>query len=158
MEELDEYRQKLLSSLENVVEELSRLSIGLPPQAWYLPGEVEGQTPHYVLSRLLQLEAQVFNPQMRRIVYEDTPLLPPFDLEAWMADHYEPEKPVTLILEQFTSLRGQGVAWLRQLPVDNWSRTARHPWWGVHTLQWWAELQLEYSRQHIKQLTSFPSM
>jgi hypothetical protein len=95
---------------------------------------------------------------MRRIVEEDSPLLSTFDEDAWIVEYHEASQPVQEILGEFTNLHSQGVAWLEKLPVESWSRAARHPWWGVRTLQWWVELQLDYSHQHLKELvTSFSS-
>lgn len=114
----------------------------------------DGQTPHYILYNLYALEAQFFTIQLPRIRSEDGPELPIFDDEAWMAAHYAPEEPAINIIEETTKLRQQELAWLRNLSPQEWSRTARHPWWGMHTLQWWVELQLEYSLQVIKQLAA----
>ncbi len=72
-----------------------------------------------------------------------------------MTNHYDPDTPVQVILEEFTGQRIQEVSWLSSLPSENWSTTARHPWWGEHTLQWWVELQLEYSHQHLIELAAF---
>jgi len=158
MEELDTYRQELLSALEGVVIELSRTVGGLPYHAWQLPFVQGAHTPHYILAHLRELEEQVFSLQVRRILDEDSPVLTIFDDNVWVAGHYDPGKPARLILEEFTHLRKQEVNGLRVLPSEDWSRTARHPWWGVHTLQWWVELQLDYSQQHLKELAAFLAM
>ena len=72
----------------------------------------------------------------------------------WLS-HYKPEKPAQVIFEEFSELRKQEVNGLKSLPSEGWCHTARHPWWGVHTLQWWVELQLDFSNQHLADLAAF---
>jgi hypothetical protein len=158
MEELDTYRDELLFALAGVVDQLSEIVSVLPYNAWQLPFGHEMRTPHYILAHLRELEAQVFSIQLRRFLEEDTPLLLRFDDAAWMACHYKLEEPVQVILADFANLRRQELNWLRGLPAAGWSRSARHPWWGMRTLQWFVELQLEYSHQHLRRLTAFRAM
>ena len=150
MEELVEYRLDILAALEAEVPQLVQLAAGIPADAWHIPCENNWHTPHFTLSRLLLLEDQVFTIYIRRIVEENTPLLPLFDIDAWLAEHYVSATPAQAMLDQFTHLRTQQVTWLRNLPRQAWSRTARHPWWGMRTLQWWVELQLDYTRRHLQ--------
>jgi hypothetical protein len=154
MDELAAYRNGLLSALEGIVPELSRIAEAISSNAWHIPKKPGAHTPHYILAHLCVLEAQAFNPLLQRIVSDKTCTLPRFDDNAWMSSHYEPTKPAQVFLEEFIQLRRQELHWLRSLAPQSWSRTARHPWWGVHTFQWWVELQLEYSRQHIEEITA----
>lgn len=158
MDELVAYREDLLSALEGVVNELSKTVAGIPSSAWHLSIDLASHAPHYILAHLRELEAQVFASQLRRILDEDTLLLPIFDDEAWMASHYRSEEPALIIMEDFVNLRKQEINWLRKIPPAGWSRTARHPWWGVHTLQWWVELQLDYSYNHLRELSPLLDM
>lgn len=155
MEELDTYRQGLLFALEGVITDLSKTMTAMPPNSWQHPYKYGSHTSHYTMAHLCALEAQFFNPVLHRIVEEDDPLLPLFDDPSWMANHYEPDKPVQMIFVEFATLRKQEVIWLSSLPLECWRNTARHPWWGLHTLQWWVELQLEYSHQHLAELVAF---
>jgi hypothetical protein len=155
VDELLAYRQGLLSGLEGVIPELSRIAAAMPANTWQLLSEQGAHTPHYTLTHLRELEAQVFNTQLRRIVDQSVPILFAFDDIAWMASYYDSKKPAQIILEEFTFLRQQVIQWLQILPQASWSLSARHPWWGVHTLQWWVELQLDYSHQHLSALAAF---
>jgi hypothetical protein len=158
MDEIDEYRRELLSGLVDVADELSRTVAAIPAGAWHTSVDPDSLTRHYVLAHLHALESQVFAAQLHRVVEENVPLIPLFDAQAWMAGHYTSSKPAQAILDEFSQLRGREVAWLQELPVESWSRTARHPWWGLRALQWFVELQLEYSLQHVRELTtSHPS-
>lgn len=146
MEEIDGYRREIITSLGNAASELSGMGVAWPASAWHTSGS---RTAHYILAHLHALESQVFATQLPRIVEENLPLLPAFDDQSWMEGHYDPSQPVQALLDEFAHLRGQEVAWLRGLSTESWNCTARHPWWGVRTLQWWVELQLDYSRQHL---------
>jgi hypothetical protein len=158
MEELAAYRESLLSALTGVVDQLSEIVAAIPYSAWQFPFGHKVRTPHYLMAHLRELEIQGFSVQLRRFLEEDTPRVPLFNEAAWMASHYKPEEPVQAILADFANLRLQELNWLRGLPPASWSRTARHPFWGVRTLQWFVELQLEYSYQHLGELTAFHAM
>jgi DinB superfamily len=154
MEELNAYRKDLLAALEGVVEKLFQVAAAMPSGAWHKSLGSDGHTPHYTLAHLGELEAQVFVVRLRRILDEESPLLPLFDDEAWMLTHYKPDEPPQSIIEDYARLCQEELGWLRDLPPAAWNRTARHPWWGVHALQWWVELELEYAHQHLSQLTA----
>ena len=79
--------------------------------------------------------------------------MPLFDDDGWMATRYDPAEPVQSILADYARLRQQELSWLHDLPPAAWNRTARHPWWGVRTLQWWVEQCLLTARQQLEQLT-----
>jgi hypothetical protein len=158
MEEIIAYRQQLLNDLRNVANEVFQLVLAIPPNDWYISSGLEAYTPHYTLAHLRELEVQVFALQLRRFLLEGTLQLPLFDDVSWMAEHYDPSETAQAILEEFTRLRNQEVLWLEDLSPESWNRSARHPWWGVRTLQWWVELQLEYSHQHLRELLAFLSV
>lgn len=158
MEEITIYRHDLLTALDDVKTELSRVVMAIPSNAWHVALGPEARTPHYTLAHLRDLEKQVYIPNLYLIITEDNPLLPVFDDETWTLGHYHPAEASREILDEFVHLREQEVDRLRGLPTASWSRTARHPWWGVHTLQWWVELQLDHSRQHVERLTNVPVM
>jgi hypothetical protein len=153
MEELITYRQELLSALEADITLLTKIVAGTSTQSWYRPLGGDQTTPHYILARLWVDDAHGFTPQIRRTLDEEMPLLLVFDAEAWMADHYDPEEPARVMTENFASLRTWELGLLCGLPPASWSRSARHPRWGVHTLQWWVELQRDCSYQQLSRLT-----
>jgi len=154
MEELLAYRTDLLSALAGVVHELSKTITSLPADTLHQALHTDIHTPHYLLFHLRELEAQVFAVQLPRILFEENPILPVFDDDTWMDNHYHAEEPVSAILDELVRLRQNELAWLPKLSPANWSRLARHTWWGEHTFQWWVELQVDYSFQHLKAISS----
>ena len=157
MEDIIAYRQQLLSDLRNVAKEVSQLVLAIPRDDWYIPFGLEVYPPHYTLAHLRELEIQVFGLQLRRFLVEDTLQQPLFDDVSWMAEHYDPSETAQAIAEEFSCLRTQEVLWLENLSSESWNRSARHPWWGVRTLQWWVEIQLDISHQHLRELSAFLS-
>ncbi len=154
MEEIIAYRQELLSALLNVADELFVTVADTPARTWHLSFGPDWHTPHYMLSHLKEVETRMFIPNLYRIQARDNPLLTIFDDEAWMLGHYQPQESATKVLEEFTKSHQQQVGWLSNLGVESWSRIARHPWWGLRTLQWWVELELEFSQQEVEKLTT----
>jgi len=154
MEEIIVYRQDLLSALTQVLNELSQTVTAIPTTVWHIPFGQDSHTPHFILARLRELEEQMFTSTLHRIEVEDLPQLVLFDDKAWMAEHYQADKSAQIILAEYSALHTKEVTWLGGLPAASWSRIGRHPWWGVHTFQWWVELQLDYSRQHIERLST----
>jgi hypothetical protein len=75
-----------------------------------------------------------------------------FDEVAWMATHYDPLKPPSMLVEEFAGMRTGEISRLRGLSSADWSRLSRHPWHGLRTLQWWVEHQLEASNRHLHEL------
>jgi len=110
--------------------------------------------PHYILSHLQAVEVKLIDVALLSILNQPSPMIPAFDVESWMKTHYDPDEPAKAILKELVNLRNSEQAWLIELPSSGWSRSARHPWWGLHTLQWWVELQLDYSYQHLKEISS----
>lgn len=153
MDELIAYRRELLLAMENVVPGLSRIVTGTAFKDWHRKIGSDLHTPFYTLVHLWVMEAKEFALNVRRIYDEDTPLLAVFNDGAWMESHSRPKERPRNIMLDFAHLRRQELDWLCELPPAGWSRTARHPWWGLHTLQWWVELQLDCSRQHLNDLT-----
>jgi len=154
-QELIEYREGLLASLEAVTDALA-LTVGkIHPDHWHIPAQPGGYPPHYILTRLLVLEEQVYAAMERLLLDEDVQVMEHFDEVAWLAIHYGPEKPLPALLDEFMRLRKVEVDKLSSLNPGNWNRLSRHPRWGVRTLQWWVEHQLEVSRQHVRELEAF---
>lgn len=152
MEELAAYRQQLLAALMRVVAALPPILAARPSRAWNDPPGTTSHGPHFILAHLRALDRQEFMPNLKRIQAETVPLLAVFDDQSWMEAHYQPEEPVDEILEGLEQRRAEEVAWLRDLTTPDWSRLGRHAWWGLRSLQWWVELQLELSRQHQEQI------
>jgi hypothetical protein len=158
MEELIAYRQELLSALEEQINSLASAVAGISSKDWNRTFAPDQPIPHHTLACLWAEESQEYSKNIHRILDEEMPMLTVFNTEAWMAAHYDEDVPAQLIVEDFAAVRQWELGVLCGLPPASWSRTARHPWWGVHALQWWVELQREATHQHISRLLSFLNM
>jgi len=158
MEELFAYRQVLLAGLQSIVEQLAHALKAIPDSAWHKPLLAHGHTPYGVLIHLRELEAHWFAVQLPRLVHESSPELPACAEQGSMDSQNQPVEQSEDILEEFSRLRNQELIRLRTLTPSDWSRIGRHPWYGVHTLQWWVEYQLDLSKQYLQELASLPRM
>lgn len=152
MEELYEYRRKLLERLEGVVSDLTAAWQALPSPIRHLPLEEGGESPHRVLAHLRAMEAEALSVRLWRILNEEEPQVPLFDDTGWMEAHYRADESAESILEDYARLRRTELSWLKDLPPQAWNRTCRHPWFGVRTLQWWTEQCLVYAEEHLRRL------
>ncbi len=152
MEQLLEYRQRLLSSLRSSAEDLIAILAKIPDDQYSVPVEADGWSAHQIVTHLRDKEAQAYLPRMRQILFDSSPCLESFSGEDWMKAHYRAGEPVQDILLEYQGLRNQELDLLENLPGPGWSRMGRHPAWGVRTLQWWAEQSLSHTRTHIGQL------
>lgn len=154
-QELCEYREGLFSALEAVTDALA-LTVGkIHPDHWHIPAQPGGYSPHYIMTRLLVLEEQMYAAMERFLLDEDIQVMEHFDEVAWLAMHYNPEKPLPALLDEFMRLSKAQAKKLSGLTPGDWNRLSRHLRWGVRTLQWWVEHQLEVSRQHVRELEAF---
>jgi hypothetical protein len=156
MEELFAYRQVLLAELQSIVEQLAHALRAIPDSAWHKPLLTHACTPYGVLIQLRELEAHWFAVQLPRLLYESSPELPACTEFKRVDSQNQPVEQTEDILEEFSRLRNQELIWLRTLTPSGWSRISRHPWYGVHTLQWWVEYQLDLSQQYLRELASVP--
>lgn len=152
MDELISYRQELLFALERDIDELTCLGSTLSENNGHRSSDIPPHSPHYLLFHLWVLETHEFTVQIQYILEADLPRLEFFDDEAWMANHYSPKEPIQVIIQDTARLLSNEIALLCELPLSAWSRAARHPRWGVHTLQWWVELQHEVTIQHMQEV------
>lgn len=155
MEEITEYRQELLSKLAGGVDELSGIVTSIPANAWHVLIAPDTHPPHYILAHLVELETSLFAAHLHRIYNENSPILSILEDDHRMMERYDPQRPVQELLEVFSDSREQEVGWLRSLSPQEWSCSARHPWWGLRTLQWWAERQVGVTNWHVKALSAF---
>jgi hypothetical protein len=149
VEQLNNYRGRLLSRLSGVVDDLVAVVVIIPEHAWHDALETDGDTPHKVLAHLRAIETHALSVRLRLILDEEAPTLVLFNDDKWMDTHYDPDEPPQEILEDYARLRQRELTWLRNLTGEGWNRSARHPWWGMRSLQWYVEQCLAYSEEHL---------
>ncbi len=152
MENLYEYRKRMLARFQAIVDDLEQAIDALSQAGWYRPLEPGGWSAHQVLVHLRDADAHAYLPRLLRILAEDTPFVEDFDDGSWMAGHYNPEEPIAAILAECRELRSREIACLERMSMDGWSRMGRHPGWGLRSIQWWVERSLAHSEEHLRQI------
>ena len=148
MKELIEYRTKLLGRLEAAAREFRAAVLAVKDP--YAPMEEGGWNVHQLVVHTRDVDKLVYGLRVRRTLTEDDPEFPNFDGEAYMAEHYEPNEPLSGLLEGLVKNIEEQVKVLRGMPEEGWSRLSRHKTQGSGlTLQIWVERGLEHLEEHL---------
>jgi hypothetical protein len=147
MNQLLEYRSKLVDQLEAAAEEFRQacLGVGDPFDAV----DEDGWNAHQVAAHTRDVHERVYGLRIRRTAEEDQPVFQNFDGEAWMAEKYKPDESLASILDDLSASVKQTISLLRELPPEGWSRESGHEVYGDgFTLQTWVERGLEHIQEH----------
>jgi hypothetical protein len=147
MEQLYDYRERLLARLEAIADEIASAVSAIPQSRWREPVKPGGRSPQAIFSGLCDLERYVYSLRLQRILAEDTPML-----DAFTPPSQNPALTMADLLAEYKTLRQAELELLRHLPPSRWARAGRHPLFGVRTAQWWAERTLEHSKRHLREL------
>jgi len=149
MNQLLEYRSKLIDRLESVADEFHQacLAIGDPFKAI----EGDGWNTHQLAAHTRDVDKLVYGLRVRRTATEDNPEFKDFDGEAWMAEHYTRDEPLASILNELSASVKETASLLRELPPEAWSRESSHEVYGDgFTLQTWVERGLAHIQEHLE--------
>ncbi len=166
MDEITEYREKLIHRLDYQPEELKATLNILPEAQWHdrrLPAPAlplapsgqkrargpDGGSVHQLVAHIRDLETLAFRPRFRRVLMEDRPILEAFASHTWSAESYEVGEPLGKMLAEFERARAEAVALMRPLRPDDWARAGFHPPSGWRTAQWWAEHMYQHVNNHL---------
>jgi hypothetical protein len=147
MNQLLEYRLKLVGQLESAVEEFRQACMKVDEPFKALD---EGSwNAHQVAAHTRDVEEKVYGLRIRRTVEEDQPVFQDFDGDAWMAENYNPDEPLASILDDLSASVKKTIPLLQELPPEGWSRESGHEIYGDgFTLQTWVERGLAHIREH----------
>jgi len=152
MDELVEYRQSLLGCMQSTLDELKSMVARIPADQIIQPVEAAGWSAHQITAHLRDKQAQAYLPRLRKILLDQSPCLDSFSGEDWMRVKYRADETLTIILVEYEALWKEEMSLFAVLSEADWSRSGRHPVWGMRTLQWWLEQSLVHARAHIRQL------
>jgi hypothetical protein len=152
MEELVEYRHRLIEHFSTVAGDFERRLEALPSRELHAPWNHAGNSRHWLMAHLQATEENLFLVSIRRILAESRPVMDDFDRLAWMQANYDPQEPIARLLAGYAKIREQELECLRYMASDGWSRIGRHLTWGNRTLQWWVEKSQAHSVSHLRQL------
>ena len=148
MNQLLEYRSKLIDRLEAAAEEFCAacLAVGDPFKAV----DEGGWNTHQLAAHTRDVGKVVYGMRMRRTVDEDEPEFQNFDADEWMASNYHADEPLASILDDLSASVKETASMLRGLPREAWNRESRHETYGGgFTLQAWVERGLAHIEEHL---------
>jgi uncharacterized damage-inducible protein DinB len=152
LDELDEYRQKLLDRYAQVVDDFADFLDHFPEERLDQPQGSDGWSVHSILAHVRDMEASAFLPRLELLLEQEQPYLERYDERQWLQENNPPKESVQEILESYRCLRERELSWLKDMEPEGWSRTGRHPTWGLRTLQWWVERSLVHALGHLEAL------
>lgn len=147
MKELLEYRSRLIEKLLDAAKNFRAecLSVKDP----FAPLEDGGWNTHQIAAHTRDVDQLAYGLRVRRTANEDNPEFESFDGEKYAAEHYDPNEPLSEMLNGFVSNIESLVELLRGLPGEAWSRESRHATLGSgFTLQTWVERNLAHIEEH----------
>ncbi len=150
-DQLLDYRAALIENCARQPAALAELAHSTPEVEWHRRLAV-GRTLHQAAAHVRDVEALVFLPRFRRLLTEDHPILEPFASTDWTAEKYQPEEPLTKVLDEFARAREAAVSLMRSMTPEAWTRSAFHPPSGWRTTQWWVERIYRHARGHIAEI------
>jgi|SRR5688572_10110662 len=157
MKELKEYRKNLIEKLMNTARDFRTASLAAEDP--FMPLEEGGWNVHQVTVHTRDVDKLVYGMRARRTVEEDNPEFQNFNGEAYMAEHYDANEPLSELLNGFVKSVESLVEMLRSLPDEAWSRPSRHATLGSgFTLQTWVERGLAHIQEHLETLSKGTDM
>ncbi|MBW8011654.1 MAG: hypothetical protein FVQ83_10510 [Chloroflexi bacterium] len=155
MHELYSYRSRLMERYSQVGEEVSRAPLAIPKSAWQDSLKGRDTSPNQLIACLHALENQLFKPGIFSLLDSIGKPLPLFDVNVWLETGYKSDVSLEIILNAYLELHTEMDTRLQDLPIEAWTLTGRHPWWGCRTLQWWVESNLVEAEAVVGKLVQF---
>ena len=149
MEQLLDYRARLLERFERLPAEFARAIAAIPETEWWLRRAADGRSVHALMAHVRDLEALAYLPRLRRILAEDEPALQAFPSHRWSEADYDPTEPMEALLAEYARVREEEMELIWHLPPAGWSRAGFHPPTGRRTAQWWVERGLAHGLEHL---------
>jgi hypothetical protein len=145
--------EALIAALETTPDRLEQLVDGVEEPALDAAPAGEWST-RTVMAHLRDDEFMVMRLRLERIVAEQSPVLTPFDEQAWAASRWLDRDERVHLVDDFRLQRHAATAILRRLPPEHWQRLASQPEIGTFDLQWWVEHWVEHDVNHLQQIAT----
>jgi hypothetical protein len=152
MEQLVDYRTRLLHRFERLPAHLAEAIAAIPEAEWWLRRVPDSHNVHTLMAHVRDLESLAYLPRIRRILAEDEPKLEAFPSHRWSDPAYDPTEPMEGLLGDYARAREEEMALIRDLPSSGWSRAGCHPPTGRRTVQWWVERALAHGLEHLAEI------
>ena len=149
MKELQEYRVNLIQRLEAAAKEFRTEALAVKDP--FTPLENSQWNVHQIAVHTRDTDKFVYGLRIRRTALDENPEFSTFDGEAYMAAHYDPNEPLSELLNGFVENVEASIELIRALPPKGWSRVSSHSTLGTGlTLQSWVEKDLAHIEEHLE--------
>jgi FMN phosphatase YigB (HAD superfamily) len=119
---------------------------------WSCCPQEEGWGPVEIACHLRDVEREITQPRLRKILAEENPYLIPVESDSWSEERRYRAQDGPQALRDFTAARKATIALLRDLRPADWSRTARHALFGPTTLAEQVRFSARHDLLHIEQI------
>ena len=119
---------------------------------WSCCPQEEGWGPVEIACHLRDVELEITQPRLRKMLSEENPYLRPVESNSWAEQRNYRTQDGPQALRDFTAARKATIALLRDLSHSDFARTARHALFGPTTLAEQARFSARHDLLHIEQL------
>ncbi|MBN1438240.1 MAG: DinB family protein [Anaerolineales bacterium] len=112
----------------------------------------EGWGPVEIACHLRDVEREITQPRLRKILSEENPFLAPVESDPWAEERRYRSQDGPQALRDFAAARKATIALLRDLRPGDWRRAARHALFGPTTLAEQMRFSARHDLLHIEQL------
>jgi FMN phosphatase YigB (HAD superfamily) len=112
----------------------------------------EGWGPVEIACHLRDVEREITQPRLKKMVAEENPYLPAVESDQWAEERNYRSQNGPAALAEFTRARKETIAQLRGLSPADWQRPGRHALFGPTTLAEQAQFSARHDLLHIEQL------
>jgi FMN phosphatase YigB (HAD superfamily) len=119
---------------------------------WSCCPQEEGWGPVEIACHLRDVEREITQPRLRKILSEENPYLAPVESDSWAEQRNYRAQDGPQALRDFAEARKATIALLRDLAHPDFARTARHALFGPTTLAEQARFSARHDLLHIEQL------
>ncbi|MBN2085135.1 MAG: DinB family protein [Anaerolineales bacterium] len=119
---------------------------------WSCCPQEEGWGPVEIACHLRDVELEITQPRLRKMLAEENPYLSPVESDSWAEERGYRAQDGPQALRDFAAARKATIAMLQDLQRADWARTARHALFGPTTLAEQAHFSARHDLLHIEQL------
>ncbi len=141
----------ILSLLRSTPAALDTLVTGIAPASWASRPAAEEWCFTEIFCHLRDVELDVYQPRLRKILAEENPFLPGVVSDDWVQSRNYAAQDGRAALRAFLQARLETLS-LLDGEEDSWSRPARHAIFGPTTLLELADFMAGHDRAHVQQV------
>jgi uncharacterized damage-inducible protein DinB len=146
-------RQEVVKALAAMPGRVAAALRGLSAESPSTPRAAGAWSAFQVLCHMRDA-AIVYSGRFRWMVFDESPILPNYDEDNWVAASVDTVDDLDAILAELRASRTDLVRILERIPDAAWRRTGRHEVLGVVTLEPYVRHQLAHEEIHLAQLES----